>query len=310
METPSQGQDAYHIGIICASELEMFVLEQFLDEKHPSLRKSTKDYNKYTLGRMGRHHVAIAYLNWSLTGETSVTASVESMLRSFPIRIGLSVGVCGGVWSEKVDMRLGDVIVSQQNDIHGGVVKYDFSKARDGEFRITGLSMKPPRVISSALQSLRAVHRSQGNRLSSTHADMLLKPLSMTGLLKHQGTENDQLFEANYNHFQKGVSCHSCDPSRLVLRRPDRTDTTPRVHYGTIALSNQLIEDGLTRDRIAKTEGMIGFEREAAGFPEGFPCILIRGVCDYTDSHRNRQWKPYAIAAATAFVKELLYSID
>jgi nucleoside phosphorylase len=45
------------------------------------------------------------------------------MMRSFPIKIGLVVGICGGVWSERADIRLGDVVVSQSDGIHGGVVQ-------------------------------------------------------------------------------------------------------------------------------------------------------------------------------------------
>lgn len=37
-----------------------------------------------------------------------------------------------------------------------------------------------------------------------------------------------------------------------------------------------------------------------------YPCIVIRGICDYADSHKNDDWQPYAAAAAAAYAKELL----
>jgi len=37
-----------------------------------------------------------------------------------------------------------------------------------------------------------------------------------------------------------------------------------------------------------------------------FPCIIIRGICDYADSHKNKQWQGYAALAAAAYAKELL----
>jgi hypothetical protein len=36
---------------------------------------------------------------------------------------------------------------------------------------------------------------------------------------------------------------------------------------------------------------------------------VIRGICDYADSHKNKQWRPYAAtvaAASAAYTKELL----
>lgn len=37
-----------------------------------------------------------------------------------------------------------------------------------------------------------------------------------------------------------------------------------------------------------------------------FPCLVIRGICDYTDSHKNKQWQAYAAGTAAAYAKELL----
>ena len=45
---------------------------------------------------------------------------------------------------------------------------------------------------------------------------------------------------------------------------------------------------------------------EAAGLMNSFPCLVIRGICDYADSHRNDRWQAYAAGAAAAYAKELL----
>jgi nucleoside phosphorylase len=37
---------------------------------------------------------------------------------------------------------------------------------------------------------------------------------------------------------------------------------------------------------------------EAAGLMLDFSWIVIRGVCDYADSHKNKQWQGYAALAA------------
>jgi Cdc6-like AAA superfamily ATPase len=50
-------------------------------------------------------------------------------------------------------------------------------------------------------------------------------------------------------------------------------------------------------------------EMEAAGLMDTFPCLVIRGICDYADSHKNDRWQPYAAATAAAYMKELLLII-
>ncbi|GAB7349483.1 hypothetical protein MBLNU459_g0195t1 [Dothideomycetes sp. NU459] len=49
---------------------------------------------------------------------------------------------------------------------------------------------------------------------------------------------------------------------------------------------------------------------EAAGLMDNFPCVVVRGICDYADSHKNKRWQPYAAATAAAYAKELLGVID
>jgi nucleoside phosphorylase len=67
-----------------------------------------------------------------------------------------------------------------------------------------------------------------------------------------------------------------------------------------------VIKDGQFRDRIAQELGVICFEMEAAGLMDSFPCLVIRGICDYADSHKNKRWQPYAAATAAVHAKELL----
>ena len=66
------------------------------------------------------------------------------------------------------------------------------------------------------------------------------------------------------------------------------------------------MKHGGTRDRLARKLGILCFEMEAAGLMDNFPCLVIRGICDYADSHKNKRWQPYAAATAAAYAKELL----
>lgn len=69
-----------------------------------------------------------------------------------------------------------------------------------------------------------------------------------------------------------------------------------------------MVKDAVQRDTLAKDTGedCICFEMEAAGIMNTFPCVVIRGICDYADSHKNDRWQGYAAATAAAYAKELL----
>jgi nucleoside phosphorylase len=91
-----------------------------------------------------------------------------------------------------------------------------------------------------------------------------------------------------------------------LVVRSDRASSDPVIHYGVVGSSNAVIKDGMTRDDLKRKFGLICVEMEAAGLMDAFPGLVIRGICDYADSHKNKQWQPYAAAVAAAYFKELL----
>jgi len=91
-----------------------------------------------------------------------------------------------------------------------------------------------------------------------------------------------------------------------LVDRPKRDSTLPVVHYGMIASGDKVIKDGTTRDKWREQFGMMCFEMEAAGLMKHFQCIVIRGICDYSDSHKNFKWQGYAALTPAAFAKEFL----
>jgi nucleoside phosphorylase len=280
-----------------------------LDESHPKLKKEKGDENEYTLGRIGVHNVVIACLPAGFKGNGPAAIVAKDMQRSFPIKFGLMVGVGGGVCSKKDDIRLGDVVVSQPTGTHGGVVQWDFGKMeKDGRVRRTGSLDKPPMVLLQALQELRTYDITDGVALEESLSLMIRNKPRMADDYRYQGIENDVLFQAAYDH-EGDETCDGCD-SKSAIQRPARKDTTPRIHYGNIASGNEVMKHGTTRDKIGREEGVICFEMEAAGLMDSFRCLVIRGICDYADSHKNKIWQPYAAATAAAFARVLLRFID
>ncbi|KAK0762687.1 hypothetical protein N5P37_005505 [Trichoderma harzianum] len=69
------------------------------------------------------------------------------------------------------------------------------------------------------------------------------------------------------------------------------------------------MKDAILRDKLVANRGVLCFEMEAAGLMNHFPCLVIRGICDYSDSHKNDKWQGYAAMTAAAYARALLYRI-
>jgi Phosphorylase superfamily len=213
-------------------------------------------------------------------------------------------------------------VVSKPVSEFSGVVQWDFGKAeQDGTFRRTGALNNPPAALLGALARLETKHAMEGSEISRYLEDLKTKwPRLVPKYLRTESLE-DVLFKSNYNHVDKkhvddaedweieedeGETCAYCDRSKVVKRKPATRDMC--IHYGLIASGNQVITDAVRRNEINKMLGgnVLCFEMEAAGLMNDFPCIVIRGICDYADSHKNKDWHEHAAAVAAAFAKELL----
>ncbi|CAI0655001.1 unnamed protein product, partial [Colletotrichum noveboracense] len=286
----------------------MAAAKGMLDQVHPNLpQQDPADHNSYVLGQVQGHNVVIACLPAGIYGTTPAATVAKDLLRTFKsIRFGLMVGIGGGVPSRKHDIRLGDIVVSQPAETSGGVIQYDRGKTvQAGEFQRTGSLNTPPQVLLAALGRLQADHMIEESRVPQFVSELISKSRKvMKKKFSHQGALHDYLFQAEYDHVDPDSTCDKCDHKQMI-QREDRDDTYPVIHYGNIASGNQVIKHGKTRDNLSKELGVLCFEMEAAGLQD-FPCLVIRGVCDYADSHKNKRWQEYAAATAAAFAKELL----
>jgi hypothetical protein len=115
--------------------------------------------------------------------------------------------------------------------------------------------------------------------------------------------DEDQERSVTFDEDEDEDNCRFCDVTRVIKRKP----RAMRVHYGLVASGNQVIKDARFRDALNKGLGgnVLCVEMEAAGL-NNFPCVVIRGICDYADSHKNKNWQEHAAAVAAAFAKELL----
>ncbi|KAF4923619.1 Vegetative incompatibility protein HET-E-1 [Colletotrichum fructicola] len=330
----------YTIGWIVALDNELTAALAMLDETHEQpedFEQNNKDSNTYSWGQIGDHKIVIASLGAGSYGLVSAATTATCMATSLPhLRIGLMVGIGAGVPSFENDVRLGDVVVSQPRDGYSGVVQYDLGKMREnGHFQRVGALAPPPDVLLKVLNKLKAEQRLKGSKLPQILSQAiqkyptLAKPKGKDPAFVYQGSENDRLFESTTLHISgerssrnlsggtkrrkigDSKSCAHCD-AEGEIERENRPSEDPEIHYGTIASGNLVIKDGAFRDQMTQQLGsdVLCYEMEAAALMNNFPCLVIRGICDYADTHKNDRWQNYAAIVAAAYTRELLEVIE
>ncbi|UKZ69191.1 uncharacterized protein TrAtP1_010201 [Trichoderma atroviride] len=310
--TRSASTNEYTVGWICAISTELTAATAFLDEKFDAREYNLPDddNNDYTLGRIGGHYVAITVL--PAYGTDTAAAVAKDMMRSFPsIRIRLMVGIGGGAPTSKHDIRLGDIVVSIPHNGKSGVLQYDFGKTmQDQEFQMTRVLNQPPQNLLAAVNGLRTNYESQGHLLEEEIESAFQRLPRLRETYQRPSQSSDRLYKSHVIHpLHDDESCsRACgDAAPSVVPRTKRpSDKNITIHYGLVASANQVMKDATTRDKLALHNEVLCFEMEAAGLMNDFSCLVIRGICDYSDSHKNKDWQGYAAMAAAAYAKDLL----
>lgn len=297
-------REDYTVGWVCALPVELAAAIAMLDEKHENAIREAgnNDENVYCLGSVAGHNVVIVCLPAGHIGNNPAATVATQLRAAFKgIRFGLMVGIGGGVPSAEADIRLGDVVVSHPQWGLGGVVQYDFGRKTPNKFERIGSLNAPPQILLSAVNTVRA--REVGCESTLSHHISILEH---TSPFQRHRAGPDFLFEAAYNH-ERGDTCDQCNAESRQQRSERESGAEVKVHYGTIASGNQVMKDAAERDRISgELNGVLCFEMEAAGLMNNFPCLVIRGISDYSDTHKNYQWQAYAAGTASAYAKELL----
>ncbi|THZ63580.1 purine and uridine phosphorylase [Aureobasidium pullulans] len=329
----------FEVAIICALPLEasavVDLFDEHYDDEHDIYGKQEGDSNAYSTGRIGQHDIVLAHMPGM--GKSSA-ANVASGLRSSftGIKLALIVGICGAVPipSPNNPIILGDVIISNS------VIEFDFGRQYPDHFeRKSGTKDtlgRPNSDIRALLNKLevRHVREKLGEKILQNLANLLEK----IDTARYPGVNQDRLFEATHRHMHRGeffsrdclcsmarshsdpvckkASESSCDVLECNLlavlenparrKRLDAEAPTPLVHIGTIGSASTVMKSAEHRDLIAQRDNIIAFEMEGAGVWDNLPCIIIKGVCDYADSHKNKHWQDYAAATAASAAKAFL----
>jgi nucleoside phosphorylase len=331
-------RNEFEIAVICALPLEADAVHATFDVVYNASNycNHSGDTNAYSAGQIAHHNVVLVHMPG--IGKVSAATVAANLTASFPgIQLAVVVGICGGIpVIDHEEVILGDVVISD------GVVQYDSGRQFTDKFvqknTPRDLLGQPNLKIRSLLAKLRT---REARQALQTKISQNLGPIheKLDGRSTYPGVSRDKLFKPTYRHKHYVVSCVTCanckeslDPvCDVALQSPCKTlgcdeeslecvisrdrltsvlaknsPPQPRIHIGLIASGDTVMKSASRRDEIVANENVIAFEMEGAGVWDNIPCIVIKGICDYADSHKSKGWQHYAAATAAACTKAFL----
>lgn len=341
LKAPSS-RDCFEVAIVCALGLEfdaaVLLFDSIWDEGHGgNFEKAPGDLNTYVNGRIGGHNVVLVCLPQRI-GKASAATVASDLRHSYrSLRLVLLVGICGGIpMAGNTEILLGDVVISSS------IVQYDFGRQYPDNFSRKDTPQDNLNGPGKEIKGLLAVFGTEyGQSWLQEKATAFLRDVQgRSPKYQYPGAVHDRLFRPDYRHKHQisptcecksheklsdavcsaaiEASCEDlgCDENFLVERtrlkgRGPTTDASQTssdliIHIGPVASGDTVMKSAVTRDRIASKEGVIAFEMEAAGMWDHVPCLVVKGVCDYADSHKNKMWQHYAAATAASVAKAML----
>ncbi|KAF6824900.1 Nephrocystin-3-like protein 3 [Colletotrichum plurivorum] len=330
---PGRRED-FGVALICALPLEVdavtLAFDEIWEEDQLPFENAPNDYNSYTLGRLGKHNVVLLLL--PEMGKISAASATVSLRTSFSgIKLAILCGICGGVPNPFTDdkMVLGDVIISKS------LIQYDLGRQYDGRFArkdtVEDNLGRPSKEIRSLIAGFttRLKRNNLQRRIAKILDQVQRKALEEGCWAKYSrpASDEDVLFESSYLHrhrYKPACGCDdshacetaqhaSCEELKCDLRRqqPKRrlevqaanghgpgAKPQCRIFTGRVGSGDTVMKSADHRDQVASEHGIIAFEMEGAVVWDEVPCIIVKAVCDYADSHKNKKWQDFAAATA------------
>jgi nucleoside phosphorylase len=260
----------------------------------------------FQAGEVCGHNVVIATLPAGQPyGNGSAAALAAQIKKYFPnLWFGLLVGVAAGLpklgGSSPRDIRLGDVLVALPDGDSAGLVAYDLGKETEDGFQLLRgghVLAVTETVVRAAIGNIQLRAPDDVN-LILPYYEAIKDKRHQAGTFSDPGQDLDQLL---LNDNTKAITVEQRE------HRPG--DQRTRIWYGPIGSGEKLLKNAKKRDELRDRYNLIGVEMAAAGATVSIPVGVIRGVCDYGDERKNKEWQPYAAAMAAAYAKAVLAQI-
>ncbi|KAF4964330.1 hypothetical protein FSARC_7736 [Fusarium sarcochroum] len=297
----------YTIAWIAPLEVEAQAALHMLDHRHDGRFPMTRgDDYVFRAGDINGHNIVVATLPAGQEYGTGSAAALASQINKFfpNLWFGLLVGVAAGLpnltRTPPIDIRLGDVIVGLPEGESADLIAYDLGKETAGGFQLLRFGLvlaNTETVVRSAIGNIKMMTPNDADVFLPFYEDIKDKEHSK-GTFADPGQENDVFYDVSEDGVGKAVHRDERDANRRT-----------RVWYGPIGSGDKLTKNARKRNELRDRYGVIGLEMEAAGTMNRIPVGVIRGVCDYADEHKNKEWQPYAATMAAAYAKAVLHEL-
>lgn len=323
-------RDGFEIAIVCALKLERDAIEALMDvdfkDRGRAYGKASQDRNTYTTGLLGGKAVVLAYPG--AMGVLNAATVASDMRHSFKnIKLGLVVGVAGGAprTPNGSDILLGDVVIST------AVIQYDFGRQYPDSFkRKRGVESTLGRASAEVANFLAFLEGDRVTNRMTAKMNRYNRNAVFTSKFAHPGIDHDHLYPSEYRHKhhdpQMCLTCRDCyrwnDPvcavaesagceelgcdNTMVIYRHSQASRPAQIHFGRFASGNGVIRSAFHRDKLAAKEEVSAFEMEGAGTWDQMPTLIVKSICDYADSHKDKLWQGFAAITAASCAKAIL----
>ncbi|KAK7949553.1 hypothetical protein PG988_016192 [Apiospora saccharicola] len=254
---------------------------------------SKPDFFVFVQGKiLGQQILLVKLMSPGVVDATGTAQHIAANYSS--IKLIIVAEVCAGVAkpSNGADLLIGDVVIGKTLSLSRKVrsllgVLEDGLLISQFEERLNTLQSRPPNLGRLFPANYHHVHRRSSRIPCTCDPDT--------------GEACEDALRANCNVV-------GCDDSMQI----DRTSTDDgRIHVriGPYASAPIIMRNPAIRDQMAERFGILAFEMELTGlWASETPVVPIKGVCDYADSHKNKDWQEFAADTAACAMKEFIRS--
>lgn len=280
------------IGIITALPKECAAVKMMLDNVKECFFNEKGAGHRFFIGTLksangNRQRVALAQCGM---GNNKAAIRATNMINHFKsIDSIIMTGIAGGIPSYQSDdkqVRLGDIVIST------GVVQYDFTKE---SIECTEIRSEQPQPSAMLLEAVNVLKTYEYENTYPWHE--YIDQYSQNPIFSKPSADSDLLYD------EEDKLCeHPNDPTRTQY---------PKVFYSKIASANNLLKNPQKRNMLKSKYGVLAAEMEASGIADAswnhsVGYLVVRGICDYCDIHKNDLWQEYAALVAAAYTKSLI----
>ncbi|XP_043260756.1 uncharacterized protein LOC122402215 [Colletes gigas] len=281
--------------------------------------------NVYTLGNIGAHRIVCTKLPTVGHTREAMTAAGNTTTRLLgtfqKVDFVFLIGIGGGVphyTDYNKHVRLGDVVISYPIPLNKKYI-YVYCESvkanKSGDYHFETKEYCPSNLC---LQEIAANLKEQSENETNPPWQAYLK--EGLDILSNQTEhdfkapppESDKLYMAIGERDVIEVA-HPIAPLDATNKR---MDGCPRIHLAPVASGRHIARDDQLRQKFAARFGALAFDAEMDAVVESIlgncreSFAVIRGISDYKDGSRIKEWQPYASLAAASVMKSIICAMD